>query len=294
MKFEAKGIIPAMLTPLDEYGDIDENILKKLTNFLIESGVHGLFAVSSTGECYGLDFEQKKKILKIVLAENRGRVPVYAGTGLITTRDTIKMTRLAAELGVNAVSVITPMFIHPNNEELYDHFKAVARSVDLPVLLYNNPARTGVNIEVDLLVKLSKIDNIVGIKDSSGDMTLVSEFIRKTEPDFNVLIGKDTLILSGLVYGAKGTIASTGNLVPKLLVEIYDEYQKGNLAAAKKAQFKLSQLRMSYDLGSFPVILKDGLNILGLNAGNTLAPIKNLAGEKKEKLKLVLKEIGAL
>ncbi|SFL53753.1 4-hydroxy-tetrahydrodipicolinate synthase [Halanaerobium salsuginis] len=294
MKFEAKGIIPAMLTPLDEYGDIDENILKKLTNFLIESGVHGLFAVSSTGECYGLDFEQKKKILKIVLAENRGRVPVYAGTGLITTRDTIKMTRLAAELGVNAVSVITPMFIHPNNEELYDHFKAVARSVDLPVLLYNNPARTGVNIEVDLLVKLSKIDNIVGIKDSSGDMTLVSEFIRKTEPDFNVLIGKDTLILSGLVYGAKGTIASTGNLVPKLLVEIYDEYQKGNLAAAKKAQFKLSQLRMSYDLGSFPVILKDGLNILGLNAGNTLAPIKNLAVEKKEKLKLVLKEIGAL
>jgi 4-hydroxy-tetrahydrodipicolinate synthase len=294
MKFEAKGIIPAMLTPLDEYGDIDENILKKLTNFLIESGVHGLFAVSSTGECYGLDFEQKKKILKIVLAENRGRVPVYAGTGLITTRDTIKMTRLAAELGVNAVSVITPMFIHPSNEELYDHFKAVARSVDLPVLLYNNPARTGVNIEVDLLVKLSKIDNIVGIKDSSGDMTLVSEFIRKTEPDFNVLIGKDTLILSGLVYGAKGTIASTGNLVPKLLVEIYDEYQKGNLAAAKKAQFKLSQLRMSYDLGSFPVILKDGLNILGLNAGNTLAPIKNLAVEKKEKLKLVLKEIGAL
>lgn len=294
MKFESNGIIPAMLTPLDQNGEINEEVLRELTNYLIDNGVHGLFAVSSTGECYGLSFAEKKKLLKIVLEEADGRVPVYAGTGLITTRDTIKMTQLAEKMGVDAVSVITPMFVRPNNKELYNHFKSVADSVNIPVMLYNNPARTGVNIDSDLLAELSKIDNIVGIKDSSGDMTLIGEFIRKTPADFNVLIGKDTLILSGLLYGANGAIASTANLAPKLLVEIYDQFMAGDLEKAKKAQFDLFPLRMSYSLGSFPVIIKDGLKLLGMDAGKTLAPVESLGEQEREELKSILKEINVI
>lgn len=294
MKFEANGIIPAMLTPMDQNGEINEKVLRELTNYLIENGVHGLFAVSSTGECYGLSFEEKKKLLKIVLEEAAGRVSVYAGTGLITTRDTIKMTQLAEEMGVDAVSVITPMFVRPNNKELYNHFKSVADSVDIPVMLYNNPARTGVNIDSDLLKELSEIDNIVGIKDSSGDMTLIGEFIRKTPADFNVLIGKDTLILSGLLYGANGAIASTANLAPKLLVDIYEQFMNGDLDKARKAQFDLFPLRMSYSLGSFPVIIKDGLKLLGIDAGNTLGPVESLGDQEREELKSILKDINVI
>lgn len=294
MKFKANGIIPAMLTPMDQQGKINEKVLRELTNHVIDNGVHGLFAVSSTGECYGLSIEEKEKVLEIVLDEAAGRVPVYAGTGLITTRDTIEMTQIAEEMGVDAVSVITPMFVRPNNKELYNHFKSVADSVDIPVMLYNNPARTGVNIDSDLLKKLSEIDNIVGIKDSSGDMTLIGEYIRKTAADFNVLIGKDTLILSGLLYGANGAIASTANLAPKLLVEIYEQFIKGNMEAARKAQFDLFPLRMSYDLGSFPVIIKDGLKLIGMDAGNTLAPIESLDDQSREELKSILEDINVI
>lgn len=294
MKFEANGIIPAMLTPMDQQGKINEKVLRELTNHVIDNGVHGVFAVSSTGECYGLSIQEKEKVLEIVLDEASGRVPVYAGTGLITTRDTIEMTQIAEEMGVDAVSVITPMFVRPNNKELYNHFKSVADSVDIPVMLYNNPARTGVNIDSDLLKELSEIDNIVGIKDSSGDMTLIGEYIRKTAADFNVLIGKDTLILSGLLYGANGAIASTANLAPKLLVEIYEQFIKGNMEAARKAQFDLFPLRMSYDLGSFPVIIKDGLKLLGMDAGTTLAPIESLDDQGREELKSILKDINVI
>ena len=211
MGLSVKGIIPAMVTPLDKNGNINKESLREQTNYLIQGGVHGLFPVGSTGEYYGLTLEQKKEVLETVLDEANGRVPVYGGSAMITTKDTIEVTKMVEDMGVDAVSILTPMFIKPSEDELYNHYKAIANSVDIPILLYNNPARTGVNISADLAERLSKIDNIVGIKDSSGDMTLTGEYIRRTDEDFSVLVGRDTLILGALVYGGNGSITSTAN-----------------------------------------------------------------------------------
>ncbi len=294
MKFNAKGIIPAMVTPIDKSGKINKKALRELTNYLIDGGVHGLFPVGSTGEYYGLTLEQKTEVIETVVDETNGRVPVYAGSAMITTRDTIKVTKIAESLGVDAVSILTPMFINPNDNELYNHYKAIASSVNIPVLLYNNPGRTGINISVNLLERLSKIDNIVGIKDSSGDMTLTGEYIRRTDDDFNVLVGRDTLILSALVYGGKGSISSTASLVPGLPVKIYEEYIKGNIEEACKAQFELAPLRMAFSLGTFPVIIKEGLKLIGIDAGDTLEPVEPLGENERNKLKKILEDIGAI
>ena len=294
MTIQPKGIIPPMITPLDKDENVDKKGIKRVVNYLIEGGVHGLFSLGSTGEWYGLDFNQKREILETVMEVTNKRLPVYAGTGAITTKETLLLTKLATEIGVDALSVITPVFISPNERELFNHYQQVASITNLPILLYNNPGRTGINLSVDLVVKLGKIDNIVGIKDSSGDMTQGAEYIRRTDDDFSVLAGRDTLIYGLLAYGAKGAIAATANIVPQIVVKIYEEYQKGNLQAALKAQFQLAPLRMAFGLGSFPVVMKEGLNLLGIEVGSTLKPVEPLSEEARSKLKEVLKEMNVL
>lgn len=292
MTFKPKGIIPAMVTPLDDYGNVNERTLRKLTNYLINGKVHGLFVVGSTGEWYGLDINQKKKIFETVVEEANGRVPIYAGTGAITTKETVILTKMAKDVGVSAASILTPVFISPNQQELYHHYCDIANSVDIPILLYNNPGKTGINLTADLVERLSKIDNIIGIKDSSGDMTLTEEYIRRTNDNFNVLAGRDTLILSTLIYGGKGAIAATANIVPKIVVKIYEEYIKGNIKEALKAQYDLAPLRLAFSLGSFPVVMKEGLKLMGIDAGSTFKPVEPMTEDNKIKLKKVLEEMG--
>jgi 4-hydroxy-tetrahydrodipicolinate synthase len=291
MVFKARGIIPPMITPFDEEEKVDSKALKKMTNYLIEAGVHGVFPLGSTGENYGIDFDEKRKIIETVLEATNKRVPVYAGTGAITTKESVRLTEIATEIGVDALSVITPYFISPNEEELYEHYKEIASSTDLPIILYNNPGRTGIDLSLDLIVRLGQIDNIIGIKDSSGDMTKAAEIIRRTGRDFSVLSGRDTLIYGFLAYGGHGSVAATANIVPELVVSIYELYQKGEYQASLEAQFKLAPLRMAFSLGSFPVIMKEGLKLRGIEVGNTLKPIKSLSTEAREKLKRIIGDL---
>jgi 4-hydroxy-tetrahydrodipicolinate synthase len=292
--FTAEGIIPAMVTPFDKGGKINERGLGRLVAYLIEGGVHGLFPIGSQGEFYALSAQEKKKIIQIVMEEVGGRVPVYAGTGANTTQETVTLTRMAEDLGVDAVSILTPFFISPTQEELYQHYVAVARSTKLPVILYNNPGRTGVNLSADLVTRLSHVNNIVGIKDSSGDMTLTMEYIRGSEKDFSVLAGRDTLIYATLLYGGKGAISATANVVPRIAVAIYECYLQGDFEGARRAQFKLAPLRLAFGLGSFPVVVKDALELIGIKVGTTRQPIKSLTGEKREQLKKILGNMGLL
>ena len=294
MSFTARGIIPAMVTPFDSQGEVSEDSLRKLVDYLMEGGVHGLFPVGSQGEFYALEKEEKKKIMEIVLDQVKGKVPVYAGTGAITTRETITLTKMAQDIGVDAASIITPFFISPTQDELYEHYLAIAKSTSLPILLYNNPGRSGVNLSADLVVRLSKVDNIVGIKDSSGDMTLTAEYIRRTSDGFSVLAGRDTLIYGTLSYGGKGAIAATANVAPKLVVEIYEAYTRGDIEQAKKAQANLAPLRLAFSIGSFPVVIKDALELMGIKAGTTRAPIKSLNKDKQEMLRNTLQQMGLL
>lgn len=294
MDFQPKGIIPAMVTPLTSDGKINAEALRKLTNYLIEGGVHGLFPVGSQGEFYALTLEEKKRVIEVVVEETKGRVPVYAGTGAITTREAIALTQMAEGAGVSAVSVITPFFIRPSEAELMEFYMSVAKATRLPVLLYNNPARTGVNISADFVERASKVENIVGIKDSSGDLTLTSEYIRRTGERFSVLAGRDTLIYGTLCYGGKGAIAATANVAPKVVVEIYEGFQAGDWRRSLEAQFRLAPLRLAFDLGTFPVVIKEALNLIGIDAGVGIPPVGGMKPEAKIELKEILKNMKLL
>jgi len=294
MSFKPKGIIPAMVTPLNKDDQVNEVVLRKLINYLIDGRVHGLFAIGSQGEFYALTKEEKKRITEIVVDEVNKRVPVYIGTGAITTKEAVFLTKMAEKIGADAASVITPCFISPSENELYEYYAAIAKSTNLPALLYNNPARTGINLSADLVKKLSRIENIVGIKDSSGDLTLTAEYIRNTTEDFSVLCGRDTLIYGTLLYGGKGSIAATANVAPKLVVEIYEAYIKGDLEKARKAQYRLAPLRRAFSLGSFPVVIKDALNLIGIDVGLAREPIKSLPEAKKQELRRVLQQLSLL
>ena len=283
-----------MVTPITADGKINTETLRKLTNYLIEGGVHGLFPVGTQGEFYALTFEEKKKVLEVVVEETQGRVPVYAGTGAITTREAVALTKMAESVGASAVSVITPFFVHPSDAELLEYYTAVAKSTRLPVLLYNNPGRTGVNISADFVVKASKVDNIVGIKDSSGDLTLTAEYIRRTGETFSVLAGRDTLIYGTLCYGGKGAIAATANVAPKIIAEIYEAFMAGDMKRALSAQFRLAPLRLAFDLGTFPVVIKEALTLIGIEAGVGIPPVGGMKPEAKTELKEILKNMGLL
>ena len=296
VSFVPRGIIPAMVTPLDANGRVAEKPLRKLVNHLIAGGVHGLFPVGSQGEFFALTFEQKQAVIRIVLDETRGRVPVYAGTGAVTTREAVETTKMARDLGVDAVSVLTPYFIVPSQKELIEHYLTVARAVpDLPLLLYSNPDRTQVPFPTATVKELAAVDNIVGIKDSSGDMSLSGEYIRLTRGmNFSVLAGRDTLIYATLCYGGTGSITATANVDPRVPVEIYEAFQAGDHKRALEAQYRLAPLRIAFGLGTFPVVIKEALNMIGIEAGPAIAPVGPMTSENLDKLRKVLAGMGLL
>ena len=295
-RFKPKGIIPAVITPLTNDGKFNEKAMRKLLNYLINGGVHGLFVVGTTGEFYGLTPEEKREIFMVTMDETKGKVPVYAGTNGITTRESVMLTAIAEECKVTAVSVLTPMFVSPTQDQLIKHYQTIAENTSLPVVLYNNPPKTSVSLAPLTVAKLAEISNIVGIKDSSGDMTVTAEYIRLTQhmDDFSVLMGRDTLIYGALCYGATGSIASCANVAPGLCVEIYEKFIAGDLKGSLKAQFTLAPLRIAFTLGTFPAVIKESLNLLGIEAGPCIEPAGPLTGDERAKLRKVLTDMGLL
>jgi 4-hydroxy-tetrahydrodipicolinate synthase len=292
--FKPYGIIPAMVTPLDENQALNESALRRLVNHLIEGGAHGLFAIGSQGEFWAFDPEEKRRILEVVVDESGGRVPVYGGTAAVSTREAVALTRMAEEVGVDAVSVLTPFFVSPTQQELYEHYAAIAGATSLPIVLYSNPGRTGVRLAPETLARLAQMENMVGIKDSSGDLSLTAEYIRVTPDNSAVLMGRDTLILAGLLYGCAGAIAATANVVPRLVVEIYERFQAGDLAGAQQAQERLAPLRHAFTWGTFPVVVKEAANMIGLAAGPARGPAGPLPEDARDRLAQVLRDLGVL
>jgi len=295
MSFKPKGIIPAMITPLTEKGKLNKGAFRQFINYLIDGGLHGIFVAGTTGEFYGLSAQDKKEMFEIAVEEVNGRVPVYAGTGAITTRECILLTQIAEKSAVDAVSILTPMFISPTQDELYEHYKAIADSTKLPILLYNNLPKTGVTITPATVERLAQIDNIVGVKDSSGDFTLTSEYIRRTRgKEFSVLSGRDTLIHACLCYGGAGSIAACANIAPRICADIYDKYVGGDITGSLEAQFAITPLRLAFTLGSFPTVIKEGLKLLGIDAGPCMSPVGPMTEEKKQELKNILRQMALL
>lgn len=296
MNFKPKGIIPPIVTPFTKEGKLNEPEYRKLIRHLIASGVHGLFPLGTTGEFYAVEQTDFKAILKITVEEAKGTIPVYAGTNSITTKGAVSLIKLAQQQNVDAVSVLTPMFISQTQKEIYEFYKTIAKSTDLPIIMYNNKPKTNVTIEPETVAKLAEIENIVGVKDSTGDMTNTEEYIRLTreKENFSVLLGRDTLIYAGLCYGATGAIASCANVAPRLTADIYDKFMAGDYSGSLEAQFQLAPLRIACNMGTFPAVIKEGLELQGFKVGKCLEPIGEITKEQKDKLTLILSDMALL
>lgn len=296
MKGQIRGIIAAVVTPFDEKEEVHEEAFRAVIEHLIRAGVHGLFPVGSQGEFYALEFHEKRRLMEVAVEQAAGRAFVMPNTGAITTRESVKLSQVAESVGVDCISVITPFFISPSQDELYEHFRAICKSVKIPVLAYNNPDRTaGVALSVQTLQRLARdLPNFVGIKDSSGDLTLVAEMLRLCPENFRVIMGRDTLIFAALMHGAAGAIAATANVAPKLVVEIYEAFLAGDYQRARKCQAALAPLRMAFGLGTFPVVVKEALELMGIAPGRCRAPVAALSPQARERLRLILKEMGLL
>src|SRR5215470_8407973 len=262
------GIIPPVATPMKDNEDLDLPRLRWFLDHLIASGVHAVFVLGTNSEFYALDEREKQEVIATAVEHVNRRVPVYAGTGAETTREAVRLTRLAEKEGADGVSVITPYFVSPSQQEIYDHYRRIAESTKLPVILYNNPGTCGgVKIDVDTVARLAQVPNILGVKDSSGDLQNTQEYVKAVPERFSVMMGRDTLIFPALVMGARGAVPATGNIAPALLVEIYEKFKKGDLAGAKAAQLRLNPLRLALGLCTPPGGVKAALELLGMSLG---------------------------
>lgn len=286
-----KGIVPPIITPMNEDESLNESEFRNQIERQVKSGVHGIFCYGTNGECYALSTEEKERILKIAVEQVNGRVPVYAGCGCITTRDTIELSKKAEELGADVLSLITPYFAAISQEELYEHYAAVAKAVNIPIVLYNIPARTGCSILPETVARLSEIDNIVGVKDSSGKWENLKAYIELTKDrDFAVLSGNDSLILQTLKEGGVGGIAGCANVYPHNMVSIYECFMRGNLEEAQKAQDAIAAFRSCFQYGNPNTIVKLAVKLLGYPVGSCRKPFHSVPAQGVERLKAVLEE----
>ena len=289
-----KGVIPPIITPMNEDESVNVAELRRQVDRQIDNGVHALFCFGTNGEGYILNAQEKKLVLETVVEQCNHRVPVYAGTGCISTKETIEQSKMALAVGADVLSIITPSFAVASQNELYEHYKAVAAAVDMPVVLYNIPARTGNAIQPGTVAKLAQIDNIVGAKDSSGNFTNILAYIEaakaKQNGKFSVLSGNDQLILWNLKAGGAGGIAGCANVYPHTLASIYNCYMAGDWDKAKEYQDSIASFRACFKYGNPNTVVKIAVNLLGFNVGKCRAPFNQLPEEGLKELKRVLKE----
>jgi 4-hydroxy-tetrahydrodipicolinate synthase len=287
---ELKGIIVPIVTPMNEDETVNTEELRAQVDRQIAAGIHGIFPFGTNGEGYILNGEEKKLVLETVIDQVAGRVPVYAGTGCISTKETIEQCKMGEAAGADILSVITPSFAKASQHELIEHYTKVAEAVpNMPIVLYNIPMRTGNALEPETVVELAKIDNIVGAKDSSGDWDNLSAYIELTKDmDFGVLSGNDALILKALKAGAKGAIAGCANVYPTNMAGIYDNFVAGDLEAAEACQGNVANLRACFKYGNPNTVVKTAVNLLGYPVGKCRAPFNYLPPEGIEALQAAL------
>ncbi|SDI79717.1 4-hydroxy-tetrahydrodipicolinate synthase [Alteribacillus bidgolensis] len=283
------GVITALLTAFDENGDVSENKLRQLSRHVLDAGVNGLFVLGTNGEFHVLNEEEKKLVAKASIEEANGEVPVIVGTGGNSTREVIERSKTMESLGADCLSVITPYFDPPSQEELYDYYRDVAEGVTIPTMIYNMPSRTNVSVDPETVARLSKIPNIIGIKDSSGDINLIKQYIEQTE-NFAVLSGADSLILDTLKAGGNGGVAATSNMVPELVVSIYDNWKNGKVEEAEKCQEALLPIRTLSKRATTPAVFKEAVCQLGIDIGAPRKPVHRVSGDIQEELREVLKQ----
>ncbi|UFI43494.1 4-hydroxy-tetrahydrodipicolinate synthase [Pseudomonas savastanoi] len=283
-----RGIIPALVTPFTADQQLDEQALRNLIENLLNAGVHGLFVLGTNGEFFTLSESEKLKIARITVEAAAGRVPVVVGTGAFATHEVIEMNKKMIDVGADALSIITPYFNAISQPELIKHYTAIADASELPLMMYNIPAKTGMSIGIGAVATLSQHPQIKGIKDSAGNFDALVQMMHYRSDDFAVFAGTDSLIYWNLLAGGDGAIAATANAVPKVVMSIWNNFQSGNHEAARAAQEALRPLRDAFALGTMPVVLKTATQLLNVPVGPCRAPVQPLDAAALEKLQNLL------
>jgi 4-hydroxy-tetrahydrodipicolinate synthase len=287
------GIFVPHITPFTCEGELDEEALRKCIRFWVDGGVSGLVPCGSNGEAPYLTRKERKKVIETVMDEADGKVRVIAGTGSMSTRETILFTRDAKALGVDAALVVTPFYFKLSSRELIMHYKAVLEAVDLPIVLYSVPKFTGFSLEPTIIAQLaSEYDNVVGVKDSGGNIGNIAETIRLAGDKISVLAGTADVTLSTLMLGGKGAVIAVANVFPKMCRSLYDAFKKGDYEKASILQRRLSYLNdvlvKKYNQLS---TIKEALKLLGLPAGYPRSPALPLKGEERRDVEEALKAV---
>ncbi|MBS3815011.1 MAG: 4-hydroxy-tetrahydrodipicolinate synthase [Hadesarchaea archaeon] len=290
-----KGGMTALITPLDENNEFNEEGFRQIIDSQIKGGIDGIVPVGTTGECATLSYEEHEKVVEVAVDAANGRVPVIAGTGSNSTREALRLTRHAKEVGADGVLLVAPYYNKPTQRGLYEHYKTLAEEIEIPQIIYNIPSRTGRNIEAETLIKLSKLDNVAGVKEASGDLNQVMKISRETrDNDFNVLSGDDSLTLPILSLGGVGVISVASNLLPGKISELVNSYLDGDPKRSREIHFELMPLFEALFIETNPGPVKAAMNLLGDPAGRVRPPLVDSEPETKERLREVLTDLGLM
>jgi len=283
------GIVPAVVTPFREDERIDYTAWQRILEMLIASGVHGLFVIGGQGEFFALDDEERQVATRFCVQTVAGRVPVYANVGAVTTQQTVRLAERAEADGVDYLVVITPYYVRPTAEELIQHYREVCRSVRLPVLAYNIPERTGVDLTPAIVRRLAEVqENLVGLKDSSGQLERIEEY---RAAGLKVLIGRDHMILEGLQRGCVGAVTACADGAPRAFVELYRAYQAGELERAARLQALVEPLRRAFSLATFPSVIKEAMAMAGVPAGRCRRPVGPASDQARRELSVIIAKL---
>jgi len=285
-----KGAITAIVTPFSN-GEVDWKSYEKLIKFQIKGGINGIVPCGTTGESATLSYEEHNKVVELTVKFVAKKVPVIAGTGANSTEEAIELTEHAKKVGADASLQITPYYNKPTQEGLYRHFKKIAETIDIPIILYNVPGRTGVNLLPETVVRLSKIPNIVGIKEASGNINQVTEICKNvTKKGFTVLSGDDSLTLPILAVGGKGVISVASNIVPSKVAKLVSFYLGGETENAVKLHYELYDLMQSLFIETNPIPVKTALYLMGMIKNEFRLPLCEISENNLVKIKKIMTE----
>ncbi len=289
-----RGSYVALVTPFKKDGSIDEEKIRELVNYHIENGTTGVSPCGTTGESPTITHEEHKKIIKIVVEEAKGKIQVMAGAGSNSTKEAIELSKYAKEVGADSVLSISPYYNKPGQKGIYSHFEAIAKEVNIPIMLYNVPGRTGMNMSPDTIYKLSRFDNIRGIKEASGNVEQVCEIVNMCGDSIDVMSGDDPLLLPMMSVGAKGVVSVTANFMAKEVSMLIKYFESGEMAKAKELHYKLFKLSQSMFIETNPVPVKAVMGMLGKINADVRLPLVGISDENKEILKNLLKSVEIL
>jgi 4-hydroxy-tetrahydrodipicolinate synthase len=291
---ELKGVFTALVTPFRDYS-VDEEALKNLIAFQLAEGVDGLVPCGTTGESATLSFEEHERVIELTVQQVKGAVPVIAGTGSNSTKETIELTEAALKVGAQGCLLTTPYYNKPTQEGLYRHFKKVAEEVDIPLVLYNIPGRTGINMSPETIARCAEVPGIVGIKEASGSLVQVAEIFRLTKGGFTILSGDDNIFLPMMSVGAVGVISVLSNIMPADMKSLYKAFLiEGDIAKARDLNARLMPLFQAMFIETNPIPVKESLYHMGMFDREFRLPLCPLSQANSTYLKTVLKEFGLL